>query len=288
MKEKNDSTVFSEEDFEKLFRLKGKEKEQFFSKPEKKWWKEPQKPLIIRKIRQPTDKRPLLPFWSDLEKPRAQFKLTNLASTISFGPLKWLILALVLVLILLWPTLFLRLSYWYQTDFKNLPFKTFSREEVTRQRETNNALGKATIYLPKIGVLAPLVFNLPTEYSKEMKRLGLIHLKGTSKPPDAGQAIILGGSFRHIFTPKGFSDCLALLDQLVVGDELYFFTDGREIKYKVTQISTQLSSKPISFYDELNRTIKSSKDQNQSELILISQFPFAPWRRLYVAFNPVY
>lgn len=279
---RDESEVFNEEDFEKLFRLKGEGEEQLFSKPQEKWWQEPPKPLIIKRKKV---KKPPSHFWSDLERPSFQFKLTSLTTAISVSPLKWVVLVLFLIIIIFWPTLFSRLDYWYRTDFKNLPFKTFSETELKRQVEINAALGRGTIYIPKIGVLAPLIFDLPQSYTKEIRKLGLIHLKDTVKPPNPGQAIILGGSLRYIFVPRGFSDCLALLDQLIVGDELYFFKENKRLKYKVSQVSLQLSTKPISFYNEFDRTIENLQEPNRSEIVLTSQFPFAPWRRIYVSFK---
>lgn len=277
MEEKNESassnrdqqSVFSEEDFKKLFRLE--EKEQVFQEPPKKWWESPAKPIVIKKKKTPPT---FSSFWSELDRGFHQFKLTDSVSLKVLQPFKWIIFIFVLLIILIWPTLFLRLSFWYRTDFQDLPFKTFSEAELKQQIEANSALGRATIYIPKIGVLTPLFFDISKEFSKELTKNGLVQLSGSVKPTEAGQAIILGKGSRFIFELSKSKYSLILLDQLVVGDELYFLEEDKNIKYKVNQVGTELRYRSFKF-----------PETTSSELILVSELPIAFWRQIYVSFT---
>jgi LPXTG-site transpeptidase (sortase) family protein len=127
----------------------------------------------------------------------------------------------------------------------------------------------ATLVIDKIGVHAPIVFNVPDNndliYSNLEK--GVVHYSDTAKPGLAGASIILGHSSAYPWYRGDYGAVFALLGKLNVGDRFYVqYADNRTFVYEMKQA---IIFNP--FADDPRLT--ALENASGSTLILISCYP---------------
>lgn len=76
------------------------------------------------------------------------------------------------------------------------------------------------IKIQKIGVDAPVVWNVEEANILEELKNGVVHYKGTSLPGEGGNVFIVGHSSNYFWVESNFNQIFALLDKLVNGDRI--------------------------------------------------------------------
>ncbi len=94
------------------------------------------------------------------------------------------------------------------------------------------------LYIPKIGVRAPLVYIDTTRESSIQEALadGIVHYAGTAKPGEFGNAYFIGHSSDLPWKSGSYKTVFALLPYLRIGDQLVITTERAEpLTYRVVE-----------------------------------------------------
>ena len=127
----------------------------------------------------------------------------------------------------------------------------------------------ARIVIDRIGVNAPIVFNVPDNNDAIYGRLedGVVHYSATAKPGNPGNGIILGHSSAYPWYKGQYGAVFALLTKLEVGERFYVqYDDNRTFVYEV---KGSLIFNPFKS-DERLTALENTPGNN---LLLISCYP---------------
>jgi len=115
-----------------------------------------------------------------------------------------------------------------------------------------------TLFIPKIGVQAPIVYAKSRTQSEIDKLLldGVVHYFGTAEPGEKGNVFITGHSSYYWWSDGRFNTVFSILDKLVVGDVIYINYGGRRYTYKVFDMKV-VSPSDTSVLDQGNSSILS-------------------------------
>jgi LPXTG-site transpeptidase (sortase) family protein len=134
-------------------------------------------------------------------------------------------------------------------------------------------LPRDTIAIGKIGLQAPVVWNIDSNKVQEALREGVAHIAGSSAPGTPGNTFMTGHSSDYWWTSGGYKAVFALLDKVANGDEIGVEYHGYQFKYKVY-------NKEIVGREDVNRFITTDKNET---LTLMTCYPIGTnWKRLIV------
>ena len=138
-----------------------------------------------------------------------------------------------------------------------------------------------SIIVEKIGANAPIVHNVDASnkavYTDALKR-GVAHALGTSFPGQPGVTYLFAHSTDTIFNVPRFNAVFYLLNDLVPGDSVVIFFNGKRYNYAV-------SEKKITEPADVGYFTLKTEEQ-----ILVLQTCYPPgttWKRLLVVAKPV-
>jgi LPXTG-site transpeptidase (sortase) family protein len=141
-------------------------------------------------------------------------------------------------------------------------------------------MAENTVYIPKISITAPIIWNVANVPEKTTATLenGVIHLAGTALPGQIGNIFITGHSSNYIWAKGNYKTVFALLPDLVIGDQVYIKYAGTIYIYKINNKSTV---KP----DNLSVL----KQGNDSTLSLVTCWPIGTsLYRMVLTANQIY
>lgn len=93
----------------------------------------------------------------------------------------------------------------------------------------------AKIVIPKIGVEAPIIWNVPEDQVDEKLLEGVAHSQGTALPGQKGNVFITGHSSYYIWSDSAYKDVFALLENLSPDDKIYVQYQGENFEYEVAE-----------------------------------------------------
>lgn len=91
-----------------------------------------------------------------------------------------------------------------------------------------------TIFIPKIGVQAPVGWDTPNNQITEALEKKVVHLQGTGKPGGYDGIFITGHSSNYWWKEGDYNSVFALLPQLNEGDEIIITYQGEFHHYKIS------------------------------------------------------
>jgi LPXTG-site transpeptidase (sortase) family protein len=91
----------------------------------------------------------------------------------------------------------------------------------------------ATISIPKINVVAPVVWTKNPDLIEEDLDRGVTHYPGTDNPGGDGNVVITGHSSAWVLDDDNYGTVFALIDKLVPGDKIYIDYMGTKYAYEV-------------------------------------------------------
>ena len=131
----------------------------------------------------------------------------------------------------------------------------------------------SNIALPKIGIQAPIVWNVTSNDVPAELRDGVVHIAGTASPGTPGNIFITGHSSDYWWTPGGYKSIFALLDKMEAGDEISITHKGFSYKY-------QVYNKAKVSRDDVSQFVTTDKKES---LTLMTCWPVGTnWQRLIV------
>ncbi len=173
------------------------------------------------------------------------------------------VLIFVLVyLVLNAPALYQKIRYYYLTHFRNEPLPEsyqvmpvnlqnslgyiltpqksgaeIRQLEKQRQQPPDKEvqLQNNFLYIPKLGIKAPVFWNV--EESEALKTLqnGVVHLAGTGLPGTDGNVFVTGHSSYYWWAKGNYKTVFALLPNIEVKDQIYLTFQNKLYIYEVTE-----------------------------------------------------
>lgn len=177
------------------------------------------------------------------------------------------------------------LVFWYDNNFKNAPVDTsqstiINRDIAENQQPALPSIPDNSILISAINVKTPITWRV--ENLQENVKLGLqngvIHINSTALPGEIGNVFITGHSSNYTWAKGDYNSIFALLNKLVVGDNVQLKYQGTDYLYQVSDIKTV---KPTE--------ISVMKPQGDSRLTLMTCTPVGTsLNRLIVTAKQVY
>jgi len=170
-------------------------------------------------------------FWDEKERYRTALRLHP-----SHQSIPKLILRFIGIFILIFiisytiinsPALIKKMKYLWNYEYRNKSLPTDSKP--TTQAPKN----ESRLEIPKIGVDAPIIWNVPEDQIIEQLQNGVVQYQWTALPGQPGNIFITGHSSYYIWAPGGYKDVFALLDRLSAGDKIYIQYEGATFTYQV-------------------------------------------------------
>ena len=164
--------------------------------------------------------------------------------------IEWIILLIVVFFVgyvlINWPTFALKINYVYTTKIKK---QQFSEQEISspaflpseEKEETKDEKIQTVPYLPdnrlyidKINVNAPIIWNVPEDKILEELKKGVAHFQGTSLPDEEkGNVFITGHSSGYWWSHDLYNQVFALLDKLTDSDKIALTYKNKKYTYEV-------------------------------------------------------
>lgn len=93
-----------------------------------------------------------------------------------------------------------------------------------------------TIVIPKIGVNAPVLWDVGGGKVMESLQSGVVHLAGTVRPGETGNSFLTGHSSNYWWRGGDYNSVFALLPELKEEDDIFIIFHGKIKKYKVKKM----------------------------------------------------
>lgn len=97
-----------------------------------------------------------------------------------------------------------------------------------------NPSSQALLVIPKIGIEAPIIWNVDEASLNERLLEGVVHSQGTALPGQVGNIFITGHSSYYSWIRSDYKDVFVLLDKLEVGDQIFISYSSTVFNYEVT------------------------------------------------------
>ena len=78
-----------------------------------------------------------------------------------------------------------------------------------------------TVLIPKIGVKAPILWDISSGEVMDSLQKGVVHLGGTSRPGEKGNTFLTGHSSNYWWKGGDYNNVFALLPALGEGDDIF-------------------------------------------------------------------
>lgn len=143
------------------------------------------------------------------------------------------------------PALWQKSNWWYKNE---IALNESSSEPIVQT--TNNGstivsnniqqIKDNQIFIPKIGVTAPIAWNIKNVDAEMQKSLetSTAHILGTALPGQKGNGFITGHSSNYLWAKGSYKTIFSLLNKLVIGDQFMVKYQNQEYVYKIIKIVT--------------------------------------------------
>lgn len=97
-----------------------------------------------------------------------------------------------------------------------------------------NQYSDNTVFIPKIGVKAPIGWDIPSDQITDELEKHVVHVQGSVKPGEKGNIFLTGHSSNYWWKKGDFNTVFALLPELKKDDQIILTYQGKFYYYKVT------------------------------------------------------
>jgi len=129
------------------------------------------------------------------------------------------------------PALETKLRYFYDVSLKR---GSYSAAVPAPLANIFDPTTSALLVIPKIGVRAPIIWNINSDNLSAELLQGVVHSEGTALPGQIGNVFITGHSSYYAWVNSPYKDIFALLDKLEPGDLIYIEYSANIFTYEVT------------------------------------------------------
>ena len=148
---------------------------------------------------------------------------------------------LIIFAILNYANIAMQIKYWMVDDFASSPETVINETAVPSDGITTDIeptipqIPNNTIEILPISATAPILWDIPNTDDAVANGLaqGVIHVNGTSKPGEKGNVYITGHSSNYPWAKGNYNQIFALLDKLVIGDQIKVAYQNKTYLYTV-------------------------------------------------------
>lgn len=174
------------------------------------------------------------------------------------------------------PAIYKKVNYSWDVSLLKHPY---SKAVPTPTPNPFNPTSEARLVIPKIGVDAPISWNVSEDQLKTKLLEGVVQSQGTALPGSIGNVFITGHSSYYSWVDSPYKDVFVLLDKLSPDDKVYIKYSSTVFTYNVESskvvspndlsVMSQGSEKIISLMTcvpigtNLNRLVVTAKQINQ-------------------------
>ncbi len=123
-------------------------------------------------------------------------------------------------------------AYWQRFEY-NVNGKPVEKEPIVVAPAEPEIQYKPEVQIPKIGVIAPLITDVDPAVMIEYLKLGVTQYLDTAKPGQVGNSVIVGHSSDFPWSDGQYKNVFALLDKLVIGDQIIIPFGSQRYIYEV-------------------------------------------------------
>lgn len=109
----------------------------------------------------------------------------------------------------------------------------FIKKYITEEGDLKEINTEDTIVIPKILVIAPIIWTKNENNSTEDLRLGVSHYPDSVMPGESGNSVIIGHSSNYWWEKGDYNTVFANLSELENEDEIYIYYKNKELLYRV-------------------------------------------------------
>lgn len=167
-------------------------------------------------------------------------------------------------------TLWKKADYFYTTKIKDenyaensifLPEINPNQLKVAKtptNNQNNINLQNNHLYIPKLNINAPIMWNVPEEKMIDELSNGVVHFAGSQVPGEDGNVFLTGHSSYYWWSKSKYKTVFALLPQMKSGDTIILTHNNEVYIYQVTKTMT---------VDPLNIAIIAPSDKEEVTLM---------------------
>lgn len=200
----------------------------------------------------------------ETQKPKEPKINSSTISIVIKGTIILIVTVLLGFLIVNYQSISLRFSYWYQTAIQNQDWSELHPVEIKKAATTAQKLDENYLYIPTVGIQAPISWGIEDIDIKNMYSAGLVHYHDGALPDDAtGNIFISGSTSGSIFSSSNYKTSFTLLDKVELNHVATIIYKNKIYSYKIIEIQTVGNS---------DITISPGQEDN-SYLQLLAKYP---------------
>ncbi|MCL5407174.1 MAG: class D sortase [Patescibacteria group bacterium] len=139
------------------------------------------------------------------------------------------------------------IGYFWQVQLQKKPYQ--QAVAAPTPMSTPDPTAPAQLVVPKIGVNAPILWNVNEDQVNDKLLEGVVHFKGTALPGQKGNIFITGHSSYYSWVVSPYKDVFSLLEKLSTGDKIYIQYQGNTFTYVVSNTKV-VSPNELSVLDQ--------------------------------------
>jgi LPXTG-site transpeptidase (sortase) family protein len=211
-----------------------------------------------------TDKTPTLQQSNTTSAPKSS-KTKNDLILLILKTLIIVIISLILGYIVVnFQALFLRFNYWYTTSIKNEKWTDLHPVILQKAQSTAQKLDENYLYIPTLGIQAPIHWGIDQSDVSSMLSSGLVHYYASSVPDDAyGNIYITGNTSGPIWSSNQYKNIFTNLDKAEIDQVITIIYKNNIYSYRIIEIK----------YLNSSQVIISPGETTNSELNLLARYP---------------
>ena len=157
---------------------------------------------------------------------------------------------------------------------RNTALENLAKNNDAEREEFYRLFKDNWLYLPRLGIEAPVQWEIPQDQANDILPLGLVHISDSATPDQNGDVIISGHSSYFWWVKGDYKTVFAPLTEVQIGDAVILRKD-RVYIYEVENIKEIGGDEPLDF---------AVKGQNKGKLYLATCVPIGTdLRRLIVS-----
>jgi len=168
----------------------------------------------------------------------------------------------------------LQINYWYQTSVKHQKWSELHPINLIKAQETVQKLDENYLYIPTIGIQAPVSWGVEDIDIKNLLNSGLIQYTASNLPDDAvGNIYIMGNTSGPIWNGSNYKTVFTLLNKVKTDQVITIIYNNKIYLYRIFEI----------LYKKNNDIIITPGKENESIINLLAQYPVGlNWKTLVV------
>lgn len=171
--------------------------------------------------------------------------------------------------------IYLLFDYWYKVNMQNQKWSELHPIELVKAKTTAQKLDENYLYIPTLGIQAPVQWGIEEKDASNLLSTGLVHFIESASPDDAtGNIYITGATSGPIWSSSAYKNIFTLLEKITPDNVITLIYKNNIYSYKIESINSTSNK---------NIIIAPGIELDDSYLNLLAKYPVGiNWRTLIV------